>query len=140
MEEAASVAVVEARRGPIWLDDESVQALAKLAFSDQERLFAAGGLGFFGPSSLKTLPILRHLARDGDAEVRRMVVWAVNWSGLPEGLPVLLSLLEDQDPGVRTSASEGLKSHFDSAEKSRQAMLNWVVRLHAAEILTKFKP
>ena len=57
MKEAASLQMVEGRRGPVWLDQASVQALAEIAFSDGDRHYAAAALGCFGPARAATLPL-----------------------------------------------------------------------------------
>lgn len=73
MEEKASLAMVAAGRGPVWLDEAAVQALAEIAFSEGDRSYAAAALGCFGPAALSGLPILKHLARDPRQEVRLSV-------------------------------------------------------------------
>ena len=127
MEGAASLAMVEARRGPVWLDDDSVRALARLAFSDEGREYAAASLACFGPSAHKGVPILRHLCADPEVEVRRMVARALGWGGRPETLNLVLPLLKDEDEVARRLALRALESFFDSPGQTRMALLDWIM-------------
>jgi HEAT repeat protein len=113
MESAASLAMVQARRGPIWLDSQAVRALAELAFSEKDRSYAAVALGCFGPAYLDTLPILDQLAQDPAPEVRLNLARGLQWGGRPDALGVLYLLCRDENEGVAESAREAV-SGYDS--------------------------
>lgn len=104
MEGAASRACVAARRTPVWLDRAAVQDLAQLAFSDQDRDYAALALGGYGPAWESTLPILRHLARDPEARVRQRLCQGLAWGGRRETRPILWELYQDVEPSVAEQA------------------------------------
>jgi HEAT repeat protein len=123
MEDKASLAMVEARRGPVWLDELAVQALAEIAFSDGDRSYAAAGLGCFGPAAPTGLPILRHLSQDPDLEVRLNVARGLGWGGRPDGMSLLLELGEDPDGSVRQRASQSIKNYYESPDELRQVLL-----------------
>lgn len=108
MESMASLLMVQARRGPVWLDPEAVKALAEIAFSDQDRSYAAVSLGCFGPAYLQTLPILSQLARDPEPEVRLNLARGLQWGGRPDSLRVLYSLCRDDCEAVAEAARQAV--------------------------------
>ncbi|MFN8608021.1 MAG: HEAT repeat domain-containing protein [Vulcanimicrobiota bacterium] len=111
MESGGSLAMIRARRGPVWLDAESVQALAQLAFSQTDRRYAAAALGCFGPAFERTLPLLRQLACDSDPEVRLEVAEGLSWGGRPDALPVLHLLCGDEVDRVAEAARAALAEY-----------------------------
>ena len=123
MEDKASLAMVAARRGPVWLDERAVQALAEIAFSDGDRSYAAAGLGCFGPAAATGLPILRHLLRDPEVEVRLNVARGLGWGGRPDGMSLLLELGEDSDGSVRERATQSIRNYYQTPDELREVLL-----------------
>jgi len=129
MEGAACEGLVARGRGPVWLDVKGVQALARLAFGDDEkgRVFAAAGLGCYGPSAETGLPILEHLAWDPEPRVRLTVAQSLSWGERRDALDIVLRLTEDPVESVRTAAIQTLGTLFESVIPARQALLDRVV-------------
>lgn len=130
MEGAACEGLVARGRGPVWLDVKGVQALARLAFGDEEkgRVFAAAGLGCYGPAAASGLPILEHLARDPKTRVRLTVAHSLSWGERRDALDIVLLLTEDPEESVRTAATQTLGTLFESVIPARQALLDRVVQ------------
>lgn len=129
MEGVACEAMVARGRGPVWLDVKGVQALARLAFGDDEkaRTFAAAGLGCFGPDATSGVPILEHLAQDQAVTVRLTVARGLGWGERRDALNVVLLLTEDPREIVREAANQAMRTLFESAIPARQALLDRVV-------------
>lgn len=123
MEEKASLEMVRVGRGPVWLDEAAVQALAAIAFSDGDRAYAAAALSCFGPAAPAALPILRHLARDPVAEVRLKVAYGLGWGGRPEGMSLLAELAEDSVSQVADRARQSMEKYFASPTDMQAAAL-----------------
>lgn len=138
MESRASVAVVEHRRGPVWLDSDSVCALAILAYSDQDRAYAAGCLGGFGPAAASTLPILEYLAGDADPSVRVRLTQGLSWGGRPESMAMLTSLLDDPAPDVQRRVRAALRSFPQSSRQQLWASFLDTPRESTARQLAEF--
>jgi hypothetical protein len=68
MREKASTALIAARLGPVWLDEDAVSQLALLAFDVDPRLrhYAAESLCGCGPAAAQAQPILRQMLRSND--------------------------------------------------------------------------
>ncbi|MBX3170987.1 MAG: HEAT repeat domain-containing protein [Candidatus Eremiobacteraeota bacterium] len=123
MEEKASLQMVAMGRGPVWLDEMAVQALAEIAFSEGHRSYAAAALSCFGPAALSGLPILKHLARDPRMEVRLNVARGLGWGGRPEGMSLLAELAEDPDHQVAERARESMESYYSSPTEMHASLL-----------------
>ncbi|MFN8611561.1 MAG: HEAT repeat domain-containing protein [Vulcanimicrobiota bacterium] len=123
LEQRGSRAMVEAGRGPVWLDEEAIQSLATIAFSDGDRAYAAAALSCFGPAATSGLPILQHLARDPKPEVRLNVARGLGWGGRPDGLSLLLELGEDANESVRARARSSIQSYYQSEEEMQRVLL-----------------
>lgn len=128
MEDRASVAMIAEGRGPIWLDEQAVRCLAEIAFSEQPRAFAAASLGGFGPAAFRATPILKHLARDPDVEVRRMLARGLAWGGRSDAFLLLLKLSDDEDATVRDYARRGMLALQQSPNDTRAALLRHFVQ------------
>ena len=123
MEERASLPMIALARGPVWLDEAAVQALAEIAFSEGDRAYAAAGLSCFGPAALKGLPILKHLARDPQKEVRLNVARGLGWGGRPEGMGILSELSEDSEHSVAERARKSIEAYYSSPAEMQQSLL-----------------
>lgn len=123
MEEKASLEMVRVGRGPVWLDEAAVQALAEIAFSDGDRAYAAAALSCFGPAAPAAVPILRHLARDPVSEVRLKVAYGLGWGGRPEGMSLLAELADDSNSQVAELARKSMEKYFASPTDMQAAAL-----------------
>lgn len=90
----------------------AAQALASFAYSSRENLPA----GF--------IPVLIALSKDGDAELRRPGIDALGLlaSESGEAFAVVVSALDDPDPGIQMNAAGRLKALGPKADKAAPAL------------------
>ena len=111
MEGKGSMAMIEARRGPLWLDQPTVQRLAEIAFSDGDRHYAAAALGCFGPAAQEGLPVLLHLLDDPRPAVRSNIAGGLSWGGRPDAVRLLFLLSQDKEAEVAGHARTALEAY-----------------------------
>lgn len=145
LEALGSLALIERRRVPIWLDSKSLERLADLAFSQEpgDRLYALRALDGWGPARAQAVRVVRATLADPDDEVS-LQAWRSLLSLGERPAPADVSrALRSQHPQLVQLASDhcdlllGSQPPLDALEQSLAAQDPLRVELSLARLMAR---
>lgn len=145
LEALGSLPLIERRRVPIWLDDQSLERLAELAFSQEpgDRLYALRALDGWGPARPQAVRLVQATLADPDDEVK-LQAWRtlLSLGELPAPSDVSRALRSQHSQLVQLATDHcdlllGPKPPLDSLEESLQAQDELRVDLSLARLLAR---
>lgn len=145
LEALGSLALIERRRVPVWLDSQSLERLADLAFSQEpgDRLYALRALDGWGPARSQAVRVVQATLADPDDEVK-LQAWRtlLSMGELPAADDVSRALQSQQPQLVQLATDHcdlilGSKPPLDSLAESLAAGDSSRVELSLARLLAR---
>ena len=145
LEDLGSLALIERRRVPVWLDSKSLERLAELAFSQEpgDQLYALRALDGWGPARSQAVRIIRATLADPDDEVK-LQAWRtlLSLGELPAAEDVSRALRSQQAQLVQLASDHcdlmlGSQPPLDSLAESLSAEDATRVELSLARLLAR---
>lgn len=155
LEGLGSQALIERRRVPIWLDQQSLSQLAELAFSQEpgDRHYALRALDSWGPQRAQAIRLVRATLADPDDEVK-LQAWRtlLSMGERPGAAEVYLALSSQHRQLVQLAGDhcdlllgrqpplEALETSLDMADEARAglALARMLARPFPAQRLRRF--
>lgn len=123
--------LLEWGESPVWLNEECLDALAELAFSQEKarRLYAIRVLGDWGPGYEKRTRILRALVGDADPDVAARALMCMQTLELDPGEDARLRALIGPSFSLRTWAVRSFAERLNVRDTSELAYQKTLLRL-----------